>query len=249
VPDEVAAEIEQNLPQDQVLPLSFMSRHADAMERVAENFLAGAKHESSGGDRFLINIHTEIETLKVNGEGGESELEDKGHVSAETSRRMACDCSVVHWQDNEAGEPLNIGRKTRSIPPAIRRALKRRDGGCRFPGCSCSRFVDAHHIHHWADGGETSMDNLLLLCRRHHRLLHEEGFSIDRSADGNINFNSPDGTTIPPGPDTRFRGNVLALTDQNRELGLNITSNTSVPEWYGEKMDHSLAVLGLIQRE
>ena len=249
VPDEVAAEIEQNLPQDQVVPLSFMSRHADAMERVADNFLAGAKHESSGGDRYLVNIHTEVATLKADGDGAESELEDKGHVSAETSRRMACDCSIVHWHDNEQGEALNIGRKTRSIPPAIRRALKRRDGGCRFPGCSCTRFVDAHHIQHWADGGETKMDNLILLCRRHHRLLHEEGFSLIRGMDGGIDFTLPDGEIIPAGPDTRFSGNVDALTAQNEELGLNITSNTSVPKWYGEKMDHSLAVLGLLQRE
>jgi hypothetical protein len=83
VPEEVAAQMEQNLPQDQVMPLAFMSRHADAMERVAENFLAGAKSESSGGDRYLINIHTEIETLKADGEGAESELEDRGHVSAD----------------------------------------------------------------------------------------------------------------------------------------------------------------------
>ena len=249
VPDVVAAEIEQNLPQDEVVPQSFASRRADALERVAENFLAGAQSDSSGGDRYLINIHTEVATLKADGEGAESELEDKGHVSAETSRRMACDCSVVHWQDNEEGEALNIGRKTRSIPPAIRRALKRRDGGCRFPGCTCQRFVDAHHIQHWADGGETKMDNLILLCRRHHRLLHEEGFGLNRALDGGIDFTLPDGEIIPAGPDTRFCGNVMALRVQNRELGLNITSNTSVPKWYGEKMDHSLAVLGLLQRE
>ena len=162
---------------------------------------------------------------------------------------MACDSSVVHWQDNEEGEALNIGRKTRSIPPAIRRALKRRDGGCRFSVRTCQRFVDAHHIQHWADGGETKMDNLILLCRRHHRLLHEEGFGLNRALDGGIDFTLPDGELIPAGPDTRFSGNVVALTDQNDELGLNITSNTSVPKWYGEKMDHSLAVLGLLQRE
>lgn len=86
-----------------------------------------------------------------------AELEERSHVPAETSRRMACDASVVHWHETAEGDPLHIGRKTRTIPLAIRRALKRRDGGCRFPGCSCSRFVDAHHIQHWADGGETSI--------------------------------------------------------------------------------------------
>jgi hypothetical protein len=249
VPDEVAREIDQNLPNDQVLPYAFKSRCADAMVRVAESFLAGTKSESSGGDRYLVNIHTDVETLKEDGTGAESEIEERGHVSAETSRRMACDCSVVHWHDSKEGEPLSVGRKTRSIPPAIRRALKRRDGGCCFPGCSCRRFVDAHHIHHWADGGETSMDNLVLLCRRHHRLVHEEGFGLNRGTDGVINFSLPDGKIIPPGPDTRFSGNVVALRIRNKEKGLNITSDTLVPMWCGEKMDHQLAVLGLLQRE
>ena len=247
--EEVAREIEKNLPNDKVLPYAFKSRQADELERVAESFLAGVKSESSGGDRYLINIHTDIETLKEEGTGAESEIEDRGHVSAETSRRMACDCSVVHWHDDEEGEPLNIGRKSRSIPPAIRRALKRRDGGCCFPGCSCSRFVDAHHIRHWADGGETSMDNLLLLCRRHHRLVHEEGFGLNRGADGAINFSLPNGKLIPSGPDTRFSGNVVALLNRNEQKGLNITPDTIVTKWCGEKMDHQMAVLGLLQRE
>jgi len=249
VPEEVAREIDQNLPVDQVVPYAFKSRCADALVRVAEGFLAGTKSESSGGDRYLVNIHTDVETLKEDGNGAESEIEERGHVSAETSRRMACDCSVVHWHDSKAGEPLSVGRKTRSIPPAIRRALKRRDGGCRFPGCSCTRFVDAHHIQHWTDGGETSMENLVLLCRRHHRLVHEEGFGLNRGTDGAINFSLPDGKLIPPGPDTRFRGNVVALRIRNKEKGLNITSDTLIPMWCGEKMDHQMAVLGLLQCE
>ncbi len=249
VPEEVTKEIDQNLPKDHVVPYAFASRLSDALERVAEGFLAEAKSESSGGDRYLVNIHTEVDTLRADGEGAESELGDKSHVSAETSRRMACDCSVVHWQDTTEGEPLSVGRKTRSIPPAIRRALKRRDGGCRFPGCSCSRFVDAHHIHHWADGGETSMANLVLLCKRHHRLVHEEGFGLNRDTGGAINFSLPDGKVIPSGPDTRFSGNVVALRIQNKEKGLDITPDTLIPMWCGEKMDHQMAVLGLLQCE
>ena len=206
VPEEVIREIDQNLPNGQILPYTFKSRRSDAMVRVAEGFLAAAKSESSAGDRYLVNIHTEVDTLKTDGDGAESEFEDRGHVCAETSRRMACDSSVVHWLDGAEGEPLSVGRKTRSIPPAIRRALKRRDGGCRFPGCSCRRYVDAHHIRHWVDGGETSMDNLVLLCRRHHRLVHEEGFGLFKRADGGFDFTLPEGKVIPPGPDTRFSG-------------------------------------------
>ena len=99
-------------------------------------------------------------------------------VSAETSRRLACDASVVVLHEGADGSALDVGRKTRSIPPAIRRALNARDTGCRFPGCT-ARHCDAHHLVHWADGGRTSLDNLVLLCRRHHRLLHEGGYRIE----------------------------------------------------------------------
>ena len=136
-----------------------------------------------------------------------------------------------------------------TFPPGIRRALKRRDGGCRFPGCTCTRFVDAHHIQHGADGGETSMSNLVLLCKRHHRLVHEEGFGLNRGADGAFNFSLPDGTPIPPGPDTHFRGNGMALKVRNKELDLDITPDTPIPKWCGVTMDNDLAVLGLLQRE
>jgi predicted restriction endonuclease len=125
--------------------------------------------------------------------------------------------------------------------------LKRRDRGCRFPGCTCSRFVDAHHIRHWADGGETRMDNLVLLCRNHHRLVHEGGFGVQAGYSGAISFTLPGGKVIPPGPDTRFRGNVVAITAANRQNGLGITAKTPVPAWYGERMDKQMAVEALLK--
>jgi hypothetical protein len=88
----------------------------------------------------------------------------------------------------------------------MQRALRSRDQGCRFPGCNHERFVDAHHIRHWANGGETSLDNLVLLCRHHHRLVHEGGFGVKRSADGVLRFTRPDGHAIvehPQLPDAR----------------------------------------------
>ncbi len=242
VPEDVPAETSNSQPIDHLTPQPVAQLRADALERIVAGFLASEKANHTGGDRYMVNIHTDIETLKKDGTGAESEIEDNGHVSAETSRRMACDCSIVHLQENKNGEPLNIGRKTRSIPPAIRRALKRRDGGCRFPGCSCHRFVDAHHIHHWADGGETSMDNLVLLCQSHHRLVHESGYSVFTRPNGAINFTLPDGKQIPPGPDTRFRGNAVAIKIANRENGLDITPETPIPEWYGDRMDPEMAV-------
>ncbi len=253
VPEEISAETSRSLPLDQAVPQPIASRRADALQRVAESFLSGTAHACSGGDRYLVNIHTGLETLKVDGAGAESELEESGCVSAETSRRLSCDCSVVHWRDAPSGEPLNIGRKTRIVPPAIRRALHRRDGGCRFPGCTCTRFVDAHHIIHWADGGETSMNNLMLLCRRHHRLVHEEGFGVQDGGLGPINFTFnftlPSGKIIPHCPAPNFRGNVIELKARNQQLGLNITPKTPVPSWLGERMDYSIAVEGLLRRD
>jgi len=248
-PADVSAETPDGVDLCEAQPYPVAVRRADALERVAESYLAGGSGNRSGGDRYMVHIHTEHDTLKVDGEGAESELEEHGRVSAETSRRMACDSSVVHWHETAEGEPLSVGRKTRSIPPAIRRALKRRDGGCRFPGCSCSRFVDAHHIRHWADGGETSMQNLVLLCRRHHRLVHEGGFGVHSESAGDIHFTYPDGRIMPYAPDGRFSGNVVAMEQRNRDNGLEITHETLACRWTGEQMDYSLAVWGLQSRE
>ena len=194
-------------------------------------------------------MHTDIDTLRADGDGAESELATGGNVSAETSRRLACDCGVVHWLEDSDGTTLNVGRRTRSIPPAIRRALNRRDGGCRFPGCTAQHYVDAHHIRHWADGGETRIDNLLLLCRHHHRLVHEGGYRLALNASGEPVFTTPQGEQIPHGPDTRFRGNVFALTTANRRERIDIGPRTLVPMWAGERMDDGMAVDGLIWRE
>jgi hypothetical protein len=162
---------------------------------------------------------------------------------------MACDASVLRWRESASGEPLSIGRKTRSIPPALRRALQRRDGGCRFPGCTCRRFVDAHHIVHWADGGETSMDNLVMLCRRHHRLVHEGGFGVRMGPGGEVCFSYPDGAALPATADGRFRGNVVALRTAHARSGLRITPSTMRPNWDGEHMDADLAQLAMQTRE
>ena len=115
-------------------------------------------------------------------------IEHGMRMTHEASRRLACDCSVLPIKEDRFGEVLSIGRKSRSIPTAIRRALIARDGGCRFPGCTHTRFVDGHHIRHWADGGETSLSNLVLLCRHHHRLVHDGGFGCSKKSSGEVVF-------------------------------------------------------------
>jgi hypothetical protein len=111
------------------------------------------------------------------GTGG-CELEDGTRLSHDTARRLCCDASVVRVVHDRSGGVLDVGRRTRTIPPALRRALEVRDGGCRFPGCGL-RFTDAHHVRHWADAGETSLWNCLLLCSHHHRLVHEGGWRVE----------------------------------------------------------------------
>ncbi|MGM0658050.1 MAG: DUF222 domain-containing protein [Pseudomonadota bacterium] len=227
-------------------------RRADALERMADAFFGKSSNAESsivtGGDRCTINLHTTPDTLAADGDTAEAELESGASVSAETSRRLACDCGVVHWHEDDDGSALNVGRKTRSIPPAIRRALQRRDQGCRFPGCTAHKYVDAHHIHHWADGGETKMNNLVLLCRHHHRLVHEGGYGVCMTA-GGLKFTDSTGRTIAPVAETRFRGNVFALKLGNERSGLEIDAETTVPRWEGERMDDGMAVEGLLQLE
>jgi hypothetical protein len=155
------------------------ARRADALAEIAETYMNNDESSGSTADRYQVVVHVTAETSHIN---------DGPQVTAETSRRIGCDSSVVCIKADKNGEPLSIGRRSRSIPPPMRRALGVRDGGCRFPGCTNTRFVDGHHIKHWADGGETSLDNLVLLCRHHHHLVHEGGFACEKSTDGEIYF-------------------------------------------------------------
>ncbi len=149
-------------------------------------------------ERYQVFLHVDPGTLQAEGEIGRSHLEDGTRVPAETSRRLTCDAGVVQVTAGTDGSVLDVGRRTRTVPPAVRRALQVRDGGCRFPGCGL-RFTEAHHLVHWADGGETTLDNLVLLCRFHHRRVHEDGFGVRRGPDGGARFFDPKGRTIGRG--------------------------------------------------
>ena len=172
--------------------------------------------------------------------GGQAALEEAGgiRVSAETSRRLACDAGRVLMRHDAAGAILDVGRKTRTISPALRRALASRDRHCRFPGCEARR-CDAHHVRHWADGGATKLENLVLLCRRHHRAVHEEGFGLTLDAEGEPQFTQPNGwplPMVPAGP--AWTGDPLAPTNGTlARNGIVIDSTTSRPNWCGERLD------------
>ena len=165
----------------------FSARRADALARVAESFLAHDVLESPGTDRQQIVVHVAAETLRHRAAGC-CEIEHGPSIAAESARRFACDASVVTLVEDEDGEPLNVGRKTRIISAPLRRLLTARDKGCRFPGCSNARYIDMHHIKHWANGGETRPSNLVSLCRFHHRAVHEGGFNVEILDDGAFRF-------------------------------------------------------------
>jgi hypothetical protein len=175
-----------------------------------------------------------------------AEFEDGPSLAAETARRLACDASLIGIIDGDNGEPLNVGRKTRAISPALRRALKSRDGGCRFPGCTHTRYTEAHHVEHWAHGGETKLSNLITLCNFHHQLLHEGGFGLQRTDDGLFVFTAPDGDRLPEYIPVarRFRGNRLA--ERNRQREVTITPRTILTQWGGERMDYGIVIEALL---
>lgn len=177
----------------QMLPFSV--RRADALARVAESFLAHDVLASPGTDRQQIIVHVAAETLRSR-TAGCCELEEGPSIPAETARRFSCDASIVALVEGADGEPLNVGRRTRTISAPLRRLLTARDKGCRFPGCANSRYIDMHHIRHWVNGGETKPSNLVSLCRFHHRALHEGGFDVRILDDGAFRFVRPDGQPV-----------------------------------------------------
>ncbi len=169
---------------------SFAAQQADALVNLAKSYLGGDDEASPRNrENYQVVIHVD-EAALTEGEG-------RSDVPLQTARRLTCDGSTVTMIDNAKGEPLSIGRKKRTVPTAMNRALWARDHGCTFPGCTHTRYVDAHHVVHWANGGETSLNNLILLCTQHHRLVHEDGYDIRKNLQGNWYFRRPDGRAIP----------------------------------------------------
>jgi len=217
---------------------------ADGAVALAESFLGGHPVSGTGGERFQVMVHVDQDVLGPDGALAGT-LEDGTHVSAETLRRVACDCGLVAVSTE--GEQLNIGRRTRTIPPAIRRVLMLRDRGCAFPGCTNNRFLHGHHIQHWLHGGETSVDNLVMLCTAHHHMVHEGGWSVGRSADGKLAWSSPAGDALPPEPTREWVENIQSwLREWAVDHGLALGPDTNEPLWDGEPPDYDLAVSCLL---
>lgn len=184
------------------------AQQADALVAMAKAYLAAApagevaREQVEGpigpqefgcgpvaADHYQVVVHVDEAALR--GGVGLSEM------PIETIRRLACDASITVVTEDQQGNPLNVGRKHRIVPPRLRRALWARDRGCTFPACKNKKFVEAHHLKHWTDGGETSANNTVLLCSHHHRLVHEGALQIRRLADGSLEFRRSNGQAIP----------------------------------------------------
>ena len=218
-------------------------QQADALGLLAETALHSGIDPGAPGERYQVVVHVDAPALADPDQPSQSVLEDGAHVSAETSRRLACDASRVVMRHGLDGRVVEVAARTRTIPPALRRALHHRDRGCRFPGCGV-RFGQGHHIRHWAQGGPTTLSNLAVLCRRHHRAVHEEGYQLDRQPDGELRFRRPDGRPLPEVPPPReVRGEpVKILRAQHDAEGLVLHARTTTPGWLGERLNVGWAI-------
>jgi Domain of unknown function (DUF222)/HNH endonuclease len=226
-------------------------RRADALVALARGAAASASAGAAVGaggraGTTEIVVHVDAATLGADEVVERAELVDGPTLAPETVRRLGCDAAVVRIVERD-GRPLTVGRRTRTIPPALRRALRSRDEGCRFPGCTHRRFMHAHHIQHWARGGPTTLENLVQLCSYHHRLVHEGGFRVERSDRGMVRFRRPDGRAIPPAPGC---GSALggSLAEQHRARGVMVDAQTCRPLSAGDRLDYGLAVDVLLPR-
>ena len=224
-------------------PPTMEQQQADALELLAEAALRHELDPGAPGERYQVVVHVDAEVLEDLDATGQSVFEDGARVPAGTSQRLACDASRVVMRHDADGRVVEVGARTRTIPPALRRALHHRDGGCRFPGCGV-RFGQGHHIHHWAQGGPTTLSNLVLLCRRHHRAVHEEGFQVDRGPDGELRFRRPDGQPIHdvPPPSPVPEDPVKDFRAQREEQGLRVDVRSPKPGWFGERLDVGYAI-------
>ena len=224
-------------------PPTMAQQRADALALLAETALHHALDPGAPGERYQVVVHVDAPVLADPAQPGESVLEGGARVPAETSRRLACDASRVVMRHDEEGRVVEVGARTRTIPPALRRALHHRDKGCRFPGCGLW-LAEGHHVRHWAAGGPTTLSNLALLCRRHHRAVHEEGYHLEREPDGALQFRRPDGRLLPevPPPPAVPADPVCVLRAQHEAQGLRLHAQTTRPGWLGERLDVCWAI-------
>ena len=219
-------------PTERVVPAITL---ADAFVAVADRALAAGAAERTGGERYQVVLDVDEATLRGDEDGSVAMIRGGAAVPAEIARRIACDATLVCAHDGRTG------RRTRTIPSAVRRALRRRDQGCQFPGCANRRYLHAHHIEHWVNGGTHRLTNLVHLCTHHHPFVHEGGWTVDRDTHGALRFYRPDGRLLEPMPRSQRGHRRVVCTEPG------IGPESIVPRWDGQPLNLGLAVDALLQ--
>jgi hypothetical protein len=225
-------------------PRDHAATNIDALALLAESFLEHGAATRNGGDRYQIVVNTDAEVLSGDADGT-CELANGPALAPETVRRLACDASIVIASKDGERHVLQAGAKAPAIPASTRRAVHRRDGGCRFPGCSARAFTNIHHLHHRAQGGSNDLRNLLELCWHHHRLVHEGGWNVRLDDRGEVLAIRPNGNVLRAPPPAQ-NADPQHIADANRSYGITIDPTTCIPQWHGDKLDLDHIITGLL---
>ena len=228
-------------------PTDHAATNIDALAMIVESFMEHGASTRNGGDRYQIVINADANVLSGDDPSGPGicELDGGPALAPETVRRLACDASIVIIGADGERRVIQDGAKAPAIPAATRRAIRRRDKGCRFPGCSARAFTNIHHLTHRAKGGSNDHHNLLELCRHHHRLVHEGGWNIETDQHGHVLATRPNGDALREPPPAQ-PADSHEIEHDNTAYGIAIDPNTCIPRCYGDKLDLDHIITGLL---
>lgn len=214
------------------------ANHVDALVELCRAGMSTLATGSGAGPGALPEVVVHVDEAALAGGDGDAHV-DRGRcelgngiaIAGETARRIACDASVLALLERD-GAAIKAGRRRRTISHALRRALEARDRMCRFPGCSRRGHAEAHHIEHWSRGGTTDPSNLVLLCRFHHRVVHEGGYRIEGDPHATLRFVRPDGEVVKCAVSRSAR---MPLEDLNGARGVHPQKVDPMPEGAGHR--------------
>jgi Domain of unknown function (DUF222)/HNH endonuclease len=255
--NDAEPDVSAETPADGKAAVETSSALADALVAIAEAYCASQVAAADDPDAYQVIVHVGTDVIAADGPAGVSaetpaakppgpghpahparcHVEDGPAISASTARMLACTATLSWMLHDHDGTLLDVGRRRRRPTAALRRAARERDKcRCRFPGCE-SRRVDLHHIQYWSNGGRTKLANLISLCKYHHKLVHDRGYLIDPESGGAFIFYRPDGAAIPASPPLPpADGTIEGCHDAD------ITPDTIIPAWYGERLDLDHAI-------
>ena len=228
---------------------------------MAESFLAGKVAGADDAEVYQVVVHVGTGATEPAGVSAETpaaqsppaprvepvpghpadparcHVEDGPAINVSTAQMIGCTAASSWMRHDRVGSVIDLGRRRRRPSAALRRAARERDKcRCRFPGCE-SRRVDLHHIVYWSNGGRTSLENLISLCKHHHMLVHDRGYLIAARPGGTFAFYRSDGTVLPQSPPLPEPGGTIGDIH-----GADIAADTIIPPWYGERLDLDHAI-------